>query len=141
VQPLSLGLLSSTPFPNPRSTAAIRTRRRLLSIAQAMLLPTSHGHGDLPSSKGAQPTGGDSGPTTGAAPAYPRSRGAAAAYLRPWSRGALRCRSREPQRPTSSCGRLRAQRLLTVYIRIKLQLDLQTDKSSAVVKGPFFPQV
>jgi hypothetical protein len=28
-----------------------------------------------------------------------------------------------------------------VYIRIILQLDLQVDKSSAVVKGPFFPQV
>jgi hypothetical protein len=31
--------------------------------------------------------------------------------------------------------------LLTVYIRIKLQLDLQEDKSYVVVKGPFFPQV
>jgi negative regulator of genetic competence, sporulation and motility len=31
--------------------------------------------------------------------------------------------------------------LLTVYIRIKVQLDLQADKSSVVVKGPFFPQV
>jgi hypothetical protein len=31
--------------------------------------------------------------------------------------------------------------LLTVYIRIKLQVDLQADKSSVVVKGPFFPQV
>jgi phage protein U len=29
----------------------------------------------------------------------------------------------------------------TVYIRIKLQSDLQADKSSVVVKGPFFPQV
>jgi hypothetical protein len=28
-----------------------------------------------------------------------------------------------------------------VYIRIKLQLDLQADKSCVVVKGPFFPQV
>jgi hypothetical protein len=28
-----------------------------------------------------------------------------------------------------------------VYIRIKLQLDLQADTSSVVVKGPFFPQV
>jgi hypothetical protein len=28
-----------------------------------------------------------------------------------------------------------------MYIRIKLQLDLQADKSSIVVKGPFFPQV
>jgi hypothetical protein len=28
-----------------------------------------------------------------------------------------------------------------VYIRIKLQLDLQEDKSYVVVKGPFFPQV
>jgi hypothetical protein len=32
-------------------------------------------------------------------------------------------------------------RLLTVYIRIKLQLDLQADKSSIIVKGPFFPRV
>jgi hypothetical protein len=31
--------------------------------------------------------------------------------------------------------------LLMVYIRIKLQLDLQADKSSVIVKGPFFPQV
>jgi hypothetical protein len=37
---------------------------------------------------------------------------------------------------TSACGSV-----LTVYIRIKLQLDLQADKSSVVVKGPFFPQV
>jgi hypothetical protein len=29
--------------------------------------------------------------------------------------------------------------LLMVYIRIKLQVDLQADKSSVVVKGPFFP--
>jgi hypothetical protein len=28
-----------------------------------------------------------------------------------------------------------------VYIRIKLQVDLQADKSSVVVKGLFFPQV
>jgi hypothetical protein len=27
--------------------------------------------------------------------------------------------------------------LLTVYIRIKVQVDLQADKSSVVVKGPF----
>jgi hypothetical protein len=31
--------------------------------------------------------------------------------------------------------------LLTVYIRIKLQLDLQANKSHVVVKGPFFPQL
>jgi hypothetical protein len=31
--------------------------------------------------------------------------------------------------------------LLTMYIRIKVQVDLQADKSSVVVKGPFFPQV
>jgi hypothetical protein len=35
----------------------------------------------------------------------------------------------------------RKRGLLTVYIRIKLQMDLQADKSSVVVKGPFFPQV
>jgi hypothetical protein len=28
-----------------------------------------------------------------------------------------------------------------VYIRIKIQVDLQADKSSVVVKGPIFPQV
>jgi hypothetical protein len=28
-----------------------------------------------------------------------------------------------------------------VYIRIKLQVDLQAEKSSVVVKGSFFPQV
>jgi hypothetical protein len=28
-----------------------------------------------------------------------------------------------------------------VYNRIKLQVDLQADKSPVVVKGPFFPQV
>jgi hypothetical protein len=31
--------------------------------------------------------------------------------------------------------------LLTVYNRIKLQVDLQADKSSIIVKGPFFPRV
>jgi hypothetical protein len=31
--------------------------------------------------------------------------------------------------------------LLKVYIRIKLQLDLQANKSHVLVKGPFFPQV
>jgi hypothetical protein len=31
------------------------------------------------------------------------------------------------------------ERLLTVYIRIKLHMDLQVDKSPVVVKGPFFP--
>jgi hypothetical protein len=30
---------------------------------------------------------------------------------------------------------------LTVYIRVKVQVDLQADKSSVVVKGPFFPRV
>jgi hypothetical protein len=29
--------------------------------------------------------------------------------------------------------------LLTVYIRIKLHMDLQADKSPVIVKGPFFP--
>jgi hypothetical protein len=33
------------------------------------------------------------------------------------------------------------RKMLTVDIRIKLQVDLQADKSSVVVKGPFFPQV
>jgi hypothetical protein len=28
-----------------------------------------------------------------------------------------------------------------MYIRIKVQVDLQADKSSIVVKGPFFPKV
>jgi hypothetical protein len=35
----------------------------------------------------------------------------------------------------------RKRGLLTVYIRIKHQVDLQVDKSPAVVKGPFFPRV
>jgi hypothetical protein len=35
----------------------------------------------------------------------------------------------------------RKKGLLTVYIRIKVQLDLQADKSPLVVKGPFFPRV
>jgi hypothetical protein len=35
----------------------------------------------------------------------------------------------------------RSGTLLTVYMRIKFGLDLQADKSSVVVKGPFFPQV
>jgi hypothetical protein len=28
-----------------------------------------------------------------------------------------------------------------MYIHIKVQLDLQADKSSVIVKGPFFPEV
>jgi hypothetical protein len=35
----------------------------------------------------------------------------------------------------------RKKGLLMVYIHIKLQVDLQADKSSVVVKGHFFPQV
>jgi hypothetical protein len=35
----------------------------------------------------------------------------------------------------------RKRGLLTVYIRVKLQVDLQGVKSSIVVKGPFFPRV
>jgi hypothetical protein len=35
----------------------------------------------------------------------------------------------------------RKRGLLTVYIRIKLHMDLQADKSPVVVKGPFFPRV
>jgi hypothetical protein len=31
--------------------------------------------------------------------------------------------------------------MLTVYNRIKVQVDLQADKSSVVVKEPFFPRV
>jgi hypothetical protein len=31
--------------------------------------------------------------------------------------------------------------LLTVYIRTKVQVDLQANKSPVVVKGPFFPRV
>jgi hypothetical protein len=30
---------------------------------------------------------------------------------------------------------------LMLYIRIKVQVNLQADKSYVVVKGPFFPQV
>jgi hypothetical protein len=35
----------------------------------------------------------------------------------------------------------RKRGLLTVDYRIKVHLDLQADKSSVVVKRPFFPQV
>jgi hypothetical protein len=35
----------------------------------------------------------------------------------------------------------RKRGLLTVYIRVNVCLDLQADKSSVVVKGPFFPRV
>jgi hypothetical protein len=35
----------------------------------------------------------------------------------------------------------RKRGFLTVYIHIKLNVDLQADNSSVVVKGPFFPQV
>jgi hypothetical protein len=31
--------------------------------------------------------------------------------------------------------------VLTVYIRTKVYMDLQADKSPVVVKGPFFPRV
>jgi hypothetical protein len=31
--------------------------------------------------------------------------------------------------------------MLTVYNHIKVQVDLQEDKSPVVVKGPFFPRV
>jgi hypothetical protein len=31
--------------------------------------------------------------------------------------------------------------VLTVYIRVKVQVDLQADKSPIIVKGPFFPRV
>jgi hypothetical protein len=31
--------------------------------------------------------------------------------------------------------------MLTVYILVKVQVDLQADKSPIVVKGPFFPRV
>jgi hypothetical protein len=35
----------------------------------------------------------------------------------------------------------RKRGLLTVYNRIKQQVDLQADKSTIAVKGPFFPRV
>jgi hypothetical protein len=31
--------------------------------------------------------------------------------------------------------------MLMAYIRVKVQVDLQVDKSPVVVKGPFFPRV
>jgi hypothetical protein len=34
-----------------------------------------------------------------------------------------------------------ANKVLTVYIRIKVHMDLQADKSRVIVKGPFFPRV
>jgi hypothetical protein len=36
---------------------------------------------------------------------------------------------------------LHPQLVLTVYYHIKLQVDLQADKSPIIVKGPFFPRV
>jgi hypothetical protein len=35
----------------------------------------------------------------------------------------------------------RKRGLLMVYIRIKLHMDLQADKSPVLVQGPFFPRV
>jgi hypothetical protein len=35
----------------------------------------------------------------------------------------------------------RKRGLLMVYIHVKVQVDLQADKSPVVVKGPFFPRV
>jgi hypothetical protein len=35
----------------------------------------------------------------------------------------------------------RKRGLLTVYIRVKLHMDLQANKSPVVAKGPFFPRV
>jgi hypothetical protein len=46
-----------------------------------------------------------------------------------------------PSDSLSNCLKERISSLLMVYIRIKLEVDLQADKSSIVVKGPFFPQV
>jgi hypothetical protein len=44
------------------------------------------------------------------------------------------------QRQGLACaGRDPSWRLLTVGYRIKVRLDLQADKSSIVVKGPFLP--
>jgi exoribonuclease R len=43
--------------------------------------------------------------------------------------------------PIVECMVSRDCSLLTVYNRIKLQVDLQADKSLVVVKGPFFPRV
>jgi hypothetical protein len=44
-------------------------------------------------------------------------------------------------RPVSCRANFQNWRVLTVYIRVKVQMDLQVDKSSVVVKGPFFPRV
>jgi hypothetical protein len=35
----------------------------------------------------------------------------------------------------------RKRGLLTVYIRVKVLVELQADKSPVIVKGPFFPRV
>jgi hypothetical protein len=46
------------------------------------------------------------------------------------------------ERPLADLHSLRGTcSMLMVYIRIDLQVDFQVDKSSIVVKGPFFPQV
>jgi hypothetical protein len=60
-----------------------------------------------------------------------------------WLRGGPANRHRLRQ-PTSTGLHRRGEpsrALLTVYIRVKVQVDLQADKSPVVVKGPFFPQV
>jgi hypothetical protein len=41
----------------------------------------------------------------------------------------------------SSCEKVAVRKVLTVYNCIKLQVDLQADKSPIMVKGPFFPRV
>jgi hypothetical protein len=46
----------------------------------------------------------------------------------------------EGEEPNSALDRL-IDILLTVYNHIKLQVDLQADKSPVVVKEPFFPRV
>jgi hypothetical protein len=52
---------------------------------------------------------------------------------------------RKPSKPhllvSSSKNSKAGTQVLTVYIRIKLQVDLLADKSFVVVKGPFFHQV
>jgi hypothetical protein len=54
-----------------------------------------------------------------------------------------RCRVLHPHRASECLGASRglSSTMLTVYIRIKVHMDLQADKCSVIVKGPFFPRV
>jgi hypothetical protein len=53
--------------------------------------------------------------------------------------GSRRAGEQGQRQGSARAGRDPWWRLLTVGYRIKVRLDLQADKSSVVVKGPFLP--